>query len=367
MDDAPDLVLLVEESRETLGLLARIAGGRVCVRDRSDEVVWESKGAAHTGACEASLDFRIEAEPVGTIHVCAEGAEDVAKLAGAVLDGAYRRKLVVTMYEETLSDSYNELVGRNRELAELAESLEERVAAQTQELDEAHALLAREEKVAAIGRLAAGVAHELNTPLACVRSNLGALAEMIPAREETDEVLRESIELTERAAGIVSDLRGFSHVDDLGRVEVDLNEEIDRVLERVEVPSGVRLEKDYGTLPPVPVAGGHLTVALLHVLENARDAVASDGGKVRVCTALEDDLAVVVVSDSGPGIPPEVMRKLFDPFFTTKEIGKGVGLGLTVARDIARAHGGDLTVECPPDGGTLARLSLQTGKSENGL
>ena len=241
------------------------------------------------------------------------------------------------------------------------------MAAEARELDEAHAQLAREEKVAAIGRLAAGVAHELNTPLACARSNLGALAEMIPAREETGEILRECIELTERAAGIVRDLRGFSHVDDLGRVEVDLNEEVDRVLERVEVPSGVRLEKDYGMLPPVPADGGHLTVALLHVLENARDAVASDGGKIRVCTAVEDDLAVVVVSDSGPGIPPEVTRKLFDPFFTTKEIGKGVGRVLPVARDIARAHGGDLTVECPPDGGTLARLSVRIRESENGL
>jgi len=358
LDDSPDLRSLVKESQTTLSLVARVAGGKVCVRDASDEIIWESYTENGKETPVALLPFRIEAEPVGTVSARCVGADDVTQLVAAILDSAYKRKLLVRMYQEALSDSYEGLLARNRELTELATSLEERVREQTRELDEAHVHLAREEKVAAIGRLAAGVAHELNTPLACLACNLEALTQMPPNDEETDVILSECVEMVDRASRIVRDLQGFSHVDDLGRVEVDLNEEINLILGRLEVPSTVQIETDYGELLPVLADGQRLTVALLHVLENARDAVAEDGGKIRVVTEVDDNLALVLIHDSGPGIPPDIMGRLFDPFFTTKDVGQGAGLGLTVARDIMRAHGGNLTLECPPSGGTIARFSL---------
>jgi len=358
LDDSPDLRSLVKESQTTLSLVARVAGGKVCVRDASDEIIWESYTENGKETPVALLHFRIEAEPVGTVSARCVGADDVTQLVAAILDSAYKRKLLVRMYQEALSDSYEGLLARNRELTELATSLEERVREQTRELDEAHVHLAREEKVAAIGRLAAGVAHELNTPLACLACNLEALTQMPPNDEETDVILSECVEMVDRASRIVRDLQGFSHVDDLGRVEVDLNEEINLILGRLEVPSTVQIETDYGELLPVLADGQRLTVALLHVLENARDAVAEDGGKIRVVTEVDDNLALVLIHDSGPGIPPDIMGRLFDPFFTTKDVGQGAGLGLTVARDIMRAHGGNLTLECPPSGGTIARFSL---------
>jgi len=364
MHDTPDLVSLVTDSEDTLSLLASVAGGRVAVHDEDGETICEFGSGTAIPAAEISSTFRIEAEPVGTIRVSATHGEVVAQLAAAVLLGAYRRKLVVDVYQETLSDSYEELLERNRQLSELAASLEERVRVQTRKLDEAHARLAREEKVAAIGRLATGVAHELNTPLACVRSNLGVLLETETPGDETREILTECIEMTDRAADIVRDMRGFSHVDDLGRVQVTLNEEIERITGRLDLPAGVTIEKDYGMLPPVFADGRHLTVALLHVLENARDAVAHDHGRIRVSTKLENNQAVILVSDNGPGMPPEIARKAFDPFFTTKDVGVGTGLGLTVARDIMRAHGGDLVLDCPPTGGTVARMSMPAGKPE---
>ena len=364
MRDTPDLESLVKESEEALALLASVAGGRIRVHNESDEVICDFKEGAENSLPEVPFPFRIEAEPVGTIRVNAVRGEDVARLAAAVLLGAYRRKLVVDVYRETLSESYEELLQRNQQLSELAASLEERVQAQTRELDEAHARLAREEKVAAIGRLAAGVAHELNTPLSCVRSNLSVLREIGPSSEEVGEILCECIEMTDRAAGIVRDMRGFSHVDDMGTTEIQLNDEIDRILARLDLPVGLTVERDYGSLPPVCADGRHLTVALLHVLENARDAVAQEHGRIRVLTRLEADHAVVLVSDNGPGIPPEIAGKVFDPFFTTKDVGAGTGLGLTVARDIMRAHGGDLVLECPPGGGTVAHMSIRVSGTE---
>ena len=101
----------------------------------------------------------------------------------------------------------------------------------------------------------------------------------------------------------------------------------------------------------------HLNVALLHLLENARDAV-SGGGTISVRTAVRDGHVMVRIRDTGPGISPEAMDRVFDPFFTTKEVGEGTGLGLTVARNIAREHGGDVVLECPPQGGTEAVLSI---------
>ena len=363
MTETVDLSSLLEETEDSLRLLARVAQGSICVEVHDGKGLWGVDEAAPTEAHTVEVPFRIEAEPVGTIKVRGALGRDVGELAAAILYGVYRRRLVVDVYRETMTDNYEELVERNQRLANLAASLEEQVRVRTRELDETHARLAREEKVAAIGRLSAGIAHELNTPLACVRSNLGRLLEWLPLDGESSEIVRESLEMADRAAGIVRDLRGFSHVDDVGLVEVDLNEEVDRILMRLEVPTGVLIEKNYGVLERVQVDGRRLTVALLHLFENARDAVAT-GGRIEITTAMEDGQAVVFVSDDGPGIPPEIMRHVFDPFFTTKEVGKGTGLGLTVAQNIARAHGGDLTLECREGRGTVARLAIPCVASE---
>lgn len=356
MNETTKLSVLVAEARTALDLVAHVAEGAVwVVNDRGDVLYGSAEGQKERG--EAAVPLRVDAEEVGKVAVCGKHAREVAELVTAVLDAVHKRKMVVDVYRETLSDSYEELLERNCRLAKLAESLEEQVRVRTRELDEAHAQLARDEKVAAIGRLAAGLAHELNTPLACICSNLGRLGDGLPPEGEAAAMVRESLEMAERAAGIVRDVRGFSHVDDMGCVEVDLNGEIDRIVARLDVPGGVEVEKEYGVLSRVPVDGRLLTLGLLHVLENARDAVAK-GGKIVISTAMEDGQAVVYVEDDGPGVPPEIMQRVFDPFFTTKEVGQGTGLGLTVARNIARAHGGELTLECGPRGGTAARLTI---------
>ena len=357
-----DVRRLVEEARDSLGLLARIAEGQLCVEDADGEVLCTANGV-RAGGGWVKVPLRIEAEKVATITTRCGHARLVGELAAAILFGVYRRWLVVEVYRETVTGSYEALAEQNRRLADFAANLEEEVRVRTRELDATHARLAREEKVAAIGRLSAGLAHELNTPLACVRSNLQRLLEWVPLDGESAEMVRESLDMTDRAAGIVRDLRGFSHVDDVGLVKVDMNEEIDRILARLQVPAGVVIEKNYGQLRPVEVDGGLITVALLHLLENARDAV--DGsGRIGIETAMEDETVVVFITDDGPGIPPEMMRHIFDPFFTTQDVGKGTGLGVTVAQNIARGHGGELTLECPAVGGTTARLSIPCAAEE---
>ena len=357
MASSPGLERLVTDSGGMLTLLARIIRGRLSVWDQTGSMVQafgEEDGFAEVGT---TLPIRIEAEPVGEIRVHASASDPVARLAVAILDQAYTRALVVDTYRETLSDSYEALLIRNRELEKLSASLEQQVRERTLALDRAHARLAQEEKVAAIGRLAAGVAHELNTPLACVRSNLNFLKEFLPGEGEALGILKESIAMTDRAAGIVRDLSGFSHVDDIGEAPLDLNQEVDHALERLAVPPGVKVEKEYAPLPKVGADGRRLTVAILHLLENARDAVAG-GGSIHIVTAVRERHVELRIRDSGPGIPPETLGRVFDPFFTTKDVGHGTGLGLTVARDIARAHGGDLTLECPAEGGTVASILI---------
>jgi len=363
MNSTAEVDLLVMEAEDALGLLARIAEVHLVVSDVDGTALCERGEPAEEYAVRTSLPLRIEAEPVATITVCGARARDTAELAAGILYAVYRRKLVVGVYRETLSDSYEELLERNRKLADLAASLEEKVRIRTRELDETHAKLAREEKIAAIGRLAAGVAHELNTPLACVRSNLSTLRDALPHGDEPAQIMQESLDMLDRAAGIVRDLRGFSHVDDYGKVYVNLNTELDAILGRLELPANVAVVRDYGKLPEVPVDGRQLTVALLHLVENARDAVAG-GGQIRVATVLRGDRVAVCIADTGAGILPETMRHVFDPFFTTKDVGRGTGLGLTVARNIIRAHGGDLTLECPAVGGTAARIELPAAAAD---
>ena len=362
MSDATDVAVLIEGAKDSLGLLARVDEGEIRVEGTAGEIIWET-GSVEGDGCRAEVPLRIEAETVATIGTHGSHARLVAELTVAILLAVYRKRLVVDVYRETSMNSYQELAERNRRLADMAAGIEEQVRVKTRELDEVHAQLARDEKVVAIGRLSAGLAHELNTPLACVRSNLQRLSEWLPLDGESEEMVRESLNMTDRAATIVRDLRGFSHVDDVGLVKVDLNEEIDRILGRLQVPDGLVIEKSYGQLRPVEVDGRLITVALLHLLENARDAV--DGpGRIRIATVMEDESVVVLITDDGLGIPPEIMRHVFDPFFTTKEVGKGTGLGLTVAQNIARAHGGELTLGCPAFGGTIARLSIRCAAEE---
>jgi signal transduction histidine kinase len=230
-------------------------------------------------------------------------------------------------------------------------------------------------RLAAVGQLAAGIAHEINNPIAFVRANLGTLRSLLSAltaklgaeaalRIAADladgrDLVDESLDGVERVVSIVRDVKGFSHAGATERECVDLNAVLESVL-RVATPQlrcGGPVERCYGEIPPVLGTRQELEQVFLNLVINASQAVAGDGA-IRIETTLDGPTVVAVVEDDGCGIPPDAMSRIFDPFFTTKPVGEGTGLGLAISYQIVRSHGGHLAVESAPGCGTRVRVEL---------
>ncbi len=231
-------------------------------------------------------------------------------------------------------------------------------------------------RLAAVGELAAGIAHEINNPLAFVRSNLGVLrrnwealagelekAEAGPAAAEllaeSEELIDESLEGVDRAAAIVRDVRGLSHVGGHHRELADVGALLDGVLRlaRPQLGARVRLEKEYAETPRLLCAPQELQQVFLNLVLNAVQAI-EEAGTVRVRTGRENGSLFVDVEDDGVGIAPEVVDRIFDPFFTTKPVGQGSGLGLGIACEIVRRHGGEISVSSQAGRGSCFRVRL---------
>lgn len=256
-----------------------------------------------------------------------------------------------------------------RRLVERQEDLRSRVRSQGEALDDARLALNRLEKMAALGKLAASVAHEINNPMSYVLSNVRAARECLGEfetqlrereretpdgkLEELREMLADVSEGLERIRLVAHDLKGFERSEaDATRV-ADLNPIVDTAVRiaQAEAKDSVRFETRYGKVPPVRCHRYQVIQVVLNLLLNAIEAV-GEGGSVRISTFGGPGWARVAVTDDGPGIPEELRERVFEPFFTTK-VGGSSGLGLAISRDIARAHGGSLEVESSPEGTTL--------------
>jgi PAS domain S-box-containing protein len=231
------------------------------------------------------------------------------------------------------------------------------------------------QKMEAVGQLAAGIAHEINTPMAYVRSNLRALHEdwsalrgeirKNAASEETarllagaEELIDESLEGVERTIAIARDMREFAHSASATREPTDLNHELETCVRLAATQRpGVRLSESYEPLPPLSASAGQLRQVFLNLLVNALQAV-SEQGQVAVSSARDGRFAVVRVRDDGCGIPHEIQHRLFEPFFTTKPADQGTGLGLYISYEIVRAHGGEIRVESAPAAGSTFEVRL---------
>ncbi len=263
-------------------------------------------------------------------------------------------------------------------------------------LDKVHAMQAQvihTGRLAALGTLAAGVAHELNTPLGYVKSNAQVLAQHLSNkgddRVSTDfvELARDISEGVDQMNAVVSNLRIFSQVDSRGDVNVDLNDSIRRSLAMMENsrPAGVEIEMDLVEIPRVKGFPAQLNQMVVNIVTNAWDAVAGvkgvcnercekagtrkkTEGKVflssGVCKNGENVFFRVV--DNGPGIPEEIAEKLFDPFFTTKNVGQGMGLGLSITRTIVESHGGTIDASNRKDGHRGAEVIVTLPVTKNG-
>jgi two-component system, NtrC family, sensor kinase len=297
------------------------------------------------------------------------------------------------------------------ELKRLNENLEQVVTERTREIQEAYdelkqaqAQLLQSEKLASIGQLAAGVAHEINNPMSFIISNFSTLQEYVQdlssllqsysALEEQlnegdadqtralrDEIARqkqeidlqyiledlnnlisESSEGAERVRKIVQDLKEFSHVDQEEKMPTDLNKGLESTLNIVwnELKYKVTVDKDLGEIPEVMGYPMELNQVFMNLFVNAGQAI-EDQGTISIRTCQEDGYACVIISDTGTGMPPEVAKKIFEPFFTTKEVGKGTGLGLSMAYNIVQKHDGEILVDSQEGVGTTFTIKIPLG------
>jgi two-component system NtrC family sensor kinase len=227
--------------------------------------------------------------------------------------------------------------------------------------DELERRLVQADKLSSIGLLAAGVAHEVNTPLAVISTYAQMLAKQISGDEQKFKLLDKIAKQTFRASEIVNSLLSFSRTSPTEFVEVDLNKVIRETLTLIEhqlqtAAIEVQLTMESG-LPGVKANSGKLQQVFLNLFLNARDAMES-GGTLSIRTWNEEGFARIEVADSGQGIPPEHLERIYDPFFTTKGSRKGTGLGLSVTYGIVREHGGTIRVESRPGAGARFHVEL---------
>jgi len=305
-----------------------------------------------------------------------------------------------------LQQLYHVLSMQNQDLAHVNLTLEEKVADRTRALAAANATLQREqddlklmlqkveqaqgqllqsEKMASIGQLAAGVAHEINNPIGFVNSNLGTLKSYVDRmltlidickegnataadfkaadfdylRDDIGDLISESRDGLERVKKIVANLKDFSHVDEAEWQEADLNAGLDSTLNVVwnEIKYKADVVKQLAVLPPVYCIAAQINQVFMNLLVNAAQAI-DQKGTITLRSGVEGGSVWIEVADTGLGMSAEVQKRIFEPFFTTKPVGKGTGLGLSMSYDIIHKHGGSIVVTSEPGKGTVFRVQL---------
>jgi signal transduction histidine kinase len=282
----------------------------------------------------------------------------------------------------------------NDEIAEMARAVEQFLDDRSN-LARAQSQLLQSEKLAAIGQLAAGVAHEINNPVGFVSSNLGTLKRYVDSlfealaayeasegelhdetrnaltelkqridlaflREDVGTLIAESTQGLQRVTRIVQDLKDFSHMDESQMQWANLERGLDSTLNVVanELKYKAEVVKEYGGVPEVECIASQINQVFMNLLVNAAQAI-QERGRITIRTALEGDTHVrVEIADTGSGIRPEHLKRIFDPFFTTRPVGKGTGLGLSLAYGIIQKHGGSIDVSSEPGVGSTFRITL---------
>ena len=221
------------------------------------------------------------------------------------------------------------------------------------------------EKLTSLGLLAAGVAHEVNTPLAVISNYIQMLAKQIPADDPRQKTIERIVKQTFRASEIVNNLLNFSRTGGAEPVDVDLNAVLEETLTLVQHPfraASISVVRNYAErLPAVLGSTTRLQQVFLNLFMNARDAMPG-GGMLEVRTGAHNGSVEVEVVDTGAGIPAEHLHRIFDPFFTTKATGRGTGLGLSVSYGIIKEHAGKVDVRSTPGKGTSFRLEFPVAR-----
>jgi hemerythrin-like metal-binding protein len=277
-----------------------------------------------------------------------------------------------------LQNLYGVLARMNRDLADTNRNLENEVAARTRELLQA-------EKMASIGQLAAGVAHEINNPIGFVNSNLGTLRRYVDdllrlaalgaatpegqaLKQEIDldflrtdlaDLMNESQEGLDRVRKIVANLKDFSRVDQAEWQEADLLAGLESTLNVAwhELKYKAEIVRELQALPLVRCVPAQINQVFLNLLVNAAQAI-RERGTITLRSGVEGERVWIEIGDTGCGMDEETQRRVFEPFFTTKPVGTGTGLGMSLTWDIVTKHGGEIAVDSAPGAGTRIRVAL---------
>jgi signal transduction histidine kinase len=297
---------------------------------------------------------------------------------------------------QTIEDLSRGLEDKVRVRTEQLRAANEELQAAYRNLQVTQMQLIQREKMASVGQLVAGVAHELNNPIGFVFSNVTTLADFVrrlramldayravplPEAERArverewealkvdyalrylDSMIQGIREGAERARKIVRDLRVFARSEDDVWQPVDLHEELESSLTLLNhlLRDRVTVHRKFGALPSVECVRSQIDQLFLNLLANAAQAI-SGPGAITIETRQEDGVAVISISDTGPGIPPEVMGRIFDPFFTTKPVGEGTGLGLSISYEIVKRHGGEVRAASLPGEGATFTVRLPVAR-----
>lgn len=231
-------------------------------------------------------------------------------------------------------------------------------------LTDAQAKLVQAAKMASLGELVAGIAHEINNPLAFILAHQGTVERLLGGLDLADaDIAGKSVAKARDRVGamrmgltriqdLVLNLRKFSRLDEGERALVNVPEAIETVLALIQhkLGSAIAVQKDFAGRSEINCTPALLNQVVMNILGNAADAMPA-GGTIRVVTRSTPDTDLIRISDTGPGIPESLREKIFEPFFTTKPVGAGTGLGLAIAYSVVQAHSGSLAVETAPGGG----------------
>jgi signal transduction histidine kinase len=262
-----------------------------------------------------------------------------------------------------------EALARHAALAIQNARLYEQERRTNEQLRRTQAQLLQSEKLATIGQMAAGIAHELNTPLTYILGNLELLQEE-PLSGTQKEMLVSAEKGAERIKTLAQNLLAFSRPAGEEKVPLLLNEVVERSVEFCSyqvLKAGIEIEKELDPSAPQVVAiANQLETAIINLVMNAVHAITGADGRIRVSTRRRDGKVEIAVSDNGPGIPPEIQQRIFEPFFTTKEPGKGTGLGLSNVMLVVEQHGGAIDLSSGPGAGATFRITLPAAPEEGG-